>query len=569
MSLTSFFDLLSVLAGVLICLFCLLSWGQLTLRLLGLPKSTIQINDAWIGLASIIGLTNLVQLAAPITWHLSLAVLAVALANSLTQEKHVWADFIHAFTKRCLEYPVLSILSLAGMLIISAGALLAPGNYDSGLYHFPTVNWLNQHPITLGLGNLHGRLAFNQSYFSFVALLNVYPLLNKGYTIAGPTIILLGFLTIAFGGLKNVAQGAYLQAALLLLLSLQCTDISAPTPDLAINVSQMVIFSQMLIFFWRHSQQQAIATDALFAFTLQCFLISTLKLSGMAFGLTALITVFWKCARIDKANPTLYGKLLILVGIFVFIHIARSLLLSGALFYPASFGLFSGASWAIPLETIQMELNWTYSWARRPGYEATQVLGNWDWFKPWLKALPLSSLICGLTIAIFLPCFWMAKRKNGANIPVSVTNFLPTAQLVFIPLLTAILFWFATAPDIRFLGVIHILLALLSVWLTWSAIHHRANLKTESQIFKYSFVSAIMILIALQLIRPKLFTGFEPLPTITLKANQTHSGQLIYSPVTGEQCGNTSLPCTPYFNENLNTVRLHDWWLLFSVKSSP
>ena len=91
-------------------------------------------------------------------------------------------------------------------------------------------------------------------------------------------------------------------------------------------------------------------------------------------------------------------------------------------------------------------------------------------------------------------------------------------------------------------------------------------LKWKNQIFKYSFVSAIMILMALQLVRPKLFSGFEPLPTITLKANQTLSGQPIYSPITGEQCGSTQLPCTPYFNDNLKIHQLHHWWLLYSVK---
>lgn len=566
MSFNSILDLLSVFAGVLICLFCLLSWGQMTLRLLGIPRSATQINNAWIGLATIIGVTNLVHLAVPITWHLSLAVLAIALANYFYHEKHSWVDIKYVITKIYFDHPLISILSVACMLILSAGALLAPGNYDSGLYHFPTIAWLNQHPIVLGLGNLHGRLAFNQSYFSFVALLNIYPVFNKGYTIAGPTMMLLGFLTITFGGLKNVAQGAYLQAALILLLGVQCADISAPTPDLAINVLQIVIFSQMLLFFWRYSQQLAITSDALIAFTFQCFLISTLKLSGIAYGLTAFLIVFWRCVRIDKLNLTLYYRLFSLVGVFAFIHIVRSLLLSGAPFYPSSFGLFSGVSWAIPLETVQTELNWTYSWARRPGYEATLVLGNWDWFKPWLKALPFSSLICGFTTAIFLPCFWIAKRKNGINIPASVANFLPTAQLALIPLLIAILFWFTTAPDIRFLGVIHVLLAILSVWLTWSATQFSSHLKTENQIFKYSFVSAIMLLIALQLVRPKLFSGFEPLPTITLKANQTLTGQVIYSPISGEQCGSTQLPCTPYFNANLKIHQLHHWWLLYSVK---
>ena len=42
--------------------------------------------------------------------------------------------------------------------------------YDTGLYHLQTFMWNSQFPITLGLGNLHGRLAFNSTLFLIAPL---------------------------------------------------------------------------------------------------------------------------------------------------------------------------------------------------------------------------------------------------------------------------------------------------------------------------------------------------------------------------------------------------------------
>ncbi|MGV2435393.1 MAG UNVERIFIED_CONTAM: hypothetical protein LVT10_11320 [Anaerolineae bacterium] len=52
-------------------------------------------------------------------------------------------------------------------------ALLAPARYDAGLYQIQSVMWSNQFPIVRGLGNLHGRLAFNNSFHLYIAWLNL------------------------------------------------------------------------------------------------------------------------------------------------------------------------------------------------------------------------------------------------------------------------------------------------------------------------------------------------------------------------------------------------------------
>ena len=88
----------------------------------------------------------------------------------------------------------------------------------------------------------------------------------------------------------------------------------------------------------------------------------------------------------------------------------------------------------------------------------------------------------------------------------------------------------------------------------------------NQQILLYGFLCAMIVLAGLQIIRPRIFTGSEQLPVTELKTNQTLSGLVINSPVSGEQCGNANLPCTPYFNSALKEFRLNNWWLIYSVK---
>jgi hypothetical protein len=59
------------------------------------------------------------------------------------------------------------------------------------LYHFNTIRWLNEYPLVPGLGNLHGRLAYNQSFFTYAASVNFYPLFHHGHNVANSFLLLL------------------------------------------------------------------------------------------------------------------------------------------------------------------------------------------------------------------------------------------------------------------------------------------------------------------------------------------------------------------------------------------
>ena len=65
------------------------------------------------------------------------------------------------------------ILGLITILFIALIAARKITEYDTGLYHAQSILWLKQFPVVPGLGNLHGRLAFNPMFFPISALFTI------------------------------------------------------------------------------------------------------------------------------------------------------------------------------------------------------------------------------------------------------------------------------------------------------------------------------------------------------------------------------------------------------------
>lgn len=138
---------------------------------------------------------------------------------------------------------------------IASRAMIPPTNYDSGLYHLSAIRWINEYPIVPGLGNLHGRLAFNSSFFTYVAALNLYPYFGNGRSIANSFLMLLTFATLSellLPFLRRpsfIFQSSPIQWAIPLFClpyiaywTLSSDGIPSPSPDLTSSLLQVVIF---------------------------------------------------------------------------------------------------------------------------------------------------------------------------------------------------------------------------------------------------------------------------------------------------------------------------------------
>lgn len=192
------------------------------------------------GLAVVVVITQLVSIGWPTDHRLAgLLLLAAIVVNwrLVNQPVQKAIGVLHRITGQ----PLIWVL-VGTVLIFSIGK---PAYYDSGMYHIPTIHWYERFRVIPGLGNLHGRLAFNSSYFLASAAF--------GFTaLAGQTLYALnGFVLIVFGTyiIHRIGKpaplpglGALQVLVLGLALYYLLYPISAPSPDIWATLLPVFVF---------------------------------------------------------------------------------------------------------------------------------------------------------------------------------------------------------------------------------------------------------------------------------------------------------------------------------------
>ena len=396
------YELSCLILALLAALLTATSWGRAAERLLGITSTrTISSMDAWIGIAALASFAECIQLFVPLQWPISAFCIALSVVNALTWQRdaylRLWHKVVGIFHSQALG----AIFFIIVFIFLCLGSMVPTGNYDSGLYHFGTIAWLNEHPIAIGLGNLHSRFAFNQSYFELIALLNFFPLWNKGYAMIGPLLITLTGLTLIELRNARPALPGTVFIGCLVLCGFLTHDLASPIPDLGIQAIQITIFALAFVVFKQYRVNHKVDPSYQCALLLLCALLVFVKLSGLAFalGFILITTPFFIANWSDPRSKRTIIRAALLLVIFSCIHAIRGYLLSGAPLYPASIAAAWSLPWSMSPLAIQKELEWAYSWARIPGASPDQVLRNWQWYlpwvpgnwvTPWVKALPLS-----------------------------------------------------------------------------------------------------------------------------------------------------------------------------------
>ena len=445
-------------------------------------------------------------------------------------------------------------------------ALADPNNYDFYYYHQQSIRWLNEFPITLGLGNLFSKLAFNQSFFSFIALINFYPVSSHGNASAGIFMILLSLICI-YSISRSISKSFQLLAAGLIFLTFSYSNhLSYASPDFALNCLEIISFLLLLTI----TQKTASSTINLRANNIAlisiCMLMLTVKLSSIFFALSIIGIIFFNKFNSFKLNNRSVQFIIIWSCLFLMVHVLRSYLLSGAPFYPSSLAILPNLPWSMSIDAINNESNWTMSWARKPFYQPNEVLGNWqyylpwmkdNWIVPWAKSLPIWIIFCYLGSILFLLATIFSAGFTQHNKKVLI---------IFIPLIATTFFWFFTAPDPRFLGPIPWLSLFLSIFVFYRS---QKMLQLSSSRVTRFYILFVPILCSIMLLgylaSSVIYKKSLPPPReqdIILNQRLTMNGILIFTPEKNELCGNSPLPCTPHLGSSLTGQTVyHRWWM--------
>ncbi len=500
----------------------------------------------------------------PVDGRAAVALLATGLAGWVVQRRAVGAL---ARRERKLASPralLPAAIFAVSLLWMSNKALDYPYNFDSAFYHLSSIRWTGTYPIVPGLGNLHGRLAFNQTHFLYAALLDAGPWEGRvGHISSGLLLAtLLGqLLLIAFR--RRIAAPERIFAALMfipVLDQLHYGNISSPSPDFGAFVMGVIVALDLL----RLATQPRLPARAARKLALRIAFLGavgvTIKLSFLAFGmgsgLTALLLVWLRHRRRRRGLALATFAAAAGLGLLVLAPwAARDVILSGYVGFPLPH-VAVDVPWRVPLPSVIKEYEWIGKQAldpfRRPSRSALGYLNVWlsTRIAPNVFLMMLPMALGMVTLGLILKQRRMAAaalRRRGH------------AWLFLLPPAAGTLFWLATAPDPRFAGSVIWVLATGALALTLDrfGVGHRRLVAGVT-------AATIAVMLAGEATRSGILPagsdrGFHPTPIAALREYVTTSGLVIYYPAGDRRaCWDAPLPTTPNPRKGLRLRRPGD-----------
>jgi hypothetical protein len=193
-------------------------------------------------------------------------------------------------------------------------------------------------------------------------------------------------------------------------------------------------------------------------------------------------------------------------------------------------------------------MEWIRSFPKIPGGASPATIKEHSffyWFTQWFPQFRLTMEFNMFVGSIVILVWSLVQVSSPGKFIYARLNLL----LVFLFSLASIIFWFISAPDIRFGSVYFFMFLASSVALLYEGSKNKHVLRI--------FVSAILIYeIVVQIpsydlnVDPNLFTFAYTKPLKLQRAIVSPPDEnpplYIYMPLQGNQCGNSPLPCSPY-----------------------
>jgi hypothetical protein len=427
--------------------------------------------------------------------------------------------------------------------------------FDAGLYHISAIRWDAAYPLVTGLGNLQGRLAFNNSSFLYFAFLNVGPWADKFQVIGNGLLLLVAAMQFGLSTWKMVFRREdarpfdlariFLGVPLVQLLFLGPTNTA---PDTATTLLSIVVSAQMCKMLFSKSSRG----DSLWDVVLLVLLASagiTVKISFAAFAALAIVIAVgkraldnaWRLKTDWRAGGWIAGAVCLLLVPWVI----RNVLLSGYLVYPVS-GTAVNVDWRIPDKQTAFDFVLIQAHARNPdpSLSAADVMSNWNWLIPWIEKTVLGEEI-GVDLPILLSLagiLYLFFRRRDASRP-----GLVRAIFFILPALGAVLYWFFTAPETRFLGAYFWIIAAGILAVAYEETYSETRLPSRAllAIALCAFAFGNQYGLHGAFVRPGPDHGFNNILRVEVKPFTTDSGLILSEPTVGNQCWDSGLLCTP------------------------
>lgn len=541
----------------------LMGVGSLVGRLLGARtwNSAGLFTNFWIGWAALVGLLQLWNLWLPITGVALVVVVAIGLVGLA-----LWAR--EQFPRLRRIGPAHLGLAIVWLLLAGVSALQASGPLtegDSGDYHLGSVAWAKAYPVVRGLGNLFPRLAFNQSFFLYAALLDIGPFLQNSYQLANGLLefVLVGQCLWALWHLLRDREQVYLTDLFFTLMLgpvlLQITDerFRSLAPDPAMFFLGVALFGAVMHFLFERKNSGETAEVEVLRILLMGTVGIACKLSFIGFAAAAslvVLGVYWKEKLANAMNRAIFlvAECAPVVALVIVPWVVRGALLSGYPAFPSTFGALA-VEWRVPATLAREEFDWIQLRARNPNLPANQVVPNRHWLGAWIKSLPNSVVKpfeIAACIALFMALGLAWSRIRGTSGKALLLLIIPIVSLVV---------WFFLAPSPRFAGA--------SFWILLVAMILVAGVylfDLTSPAHKLATIGLCLVFF----IWVSPFTSYQPpsrakdllVPTksVSVPSYQTvelDSGLKVNVASAADGCWDIPLPCTSEFRPTLELLQ--------------
>jgi hypothetical protein len=434
--------MLLLLLDSLLLIFITFSLGSIIKALFGKWFSTqLQtefIENFILGLAASAAYFNLLSFVAPVNY---VALVPLFFISLLWQ----WKQRELSLFRIRLFYDQFSatgrVLLFLLIMLFLYYFLLPPFNIDSPDYHYQSVYWFETQKIIPGLGNVHGRLAFNAITFILSAPYSFTHVVGESlYPLNGVLVSLFYFwlLRNILARRNNWSSIVYILVAFFLFRPL-LANIPSPASEPLVTITVAVVFLRLIdvIRNKKHKQLSYLITPiciSLFAVTAKLTSLPLLLVPALC------ILFFLKNQRF-----IFYGKLAIIACIILLPWLARNVVLSGYLVYPLyQLDLFN-VDWKVPRDVAYMDYA-LGTYASRGRFDTDpNVYTAFNWIWPWIKTHTQPKK--WIDLIIFILCFsspftWYFVRK---------TKEINTAMfLLWACAFTGALVWLYKAPEYRF-----------------------------------------------------------------------------------------------------------------------
>ena len=550
-----------LLASWIVVFAVLVGWGAVIRRLWRAP---IQADPAdfllcfWLGWAAVLVVLQLWHFVWPIDGRARWLVVAgglLGLPLLLRPGRRLVRRLPRAL-------PLLAALAGIGVWL-SNRALDGARFGDAGGYYVPTIRWIIEHPLVIGLANLYPPYAYNQSYFLYAALLDGGPFAGRAHHLLNGMLLAVLAARTLLGLWRASPTAVDVFYALMLPAEAEAAAgylFTSPAPDFGVYALGIVLSGELIAVETSAEGEAGALWRHFLSLALLAAIAPTVKLPIVGLAAAAMLvgTVVW-IRRVRRQWQTMTIGLALAAAFGVLAlgpWMAGNILMSGCPLFPSA--------------AMALDVPWRVNWNVQRWIANTMIIGDWrlvlhnpGWVAQRFVAMgwtqPNVSVPAGVAVgALVLGAAAAAIRPLGQS--PRIGRRVPIALLL--PPLASLVLCIATTPVPRYAGATLWLLAAQSVMVALGGrlprpAARRAIVVGAVALAALPFASGAPLWLAMR--------RFATSPHPVVAPRQLASGLVVFVPPSAA-CWDAALPCTPQPHAGLRLRRPPDLGSGFEVE---